>query len=334
MTAELAAARSHVTAETESSAEGASENQIQMERAELTALQARQILLETSRQNDTIRIEELEKAVAKGNEDLLLSSTRVQSLLQEMESIKSLQAEEAVPDKQILSLQSSLTQANDEIERLKKLLADMTSAKNAGDARISTLEGQGKADRDEITSLNKRLSELESVLQKTGEEMTVMTVKYTDMMSSSAAAKDAADKEIVDLKSQLTALQTSSSQTIADFQTRLKTMNDEANAYTKKIDDLTTAKAMVDQHIEALQVQNKKASDDLIASSRATIAGNRPLHIITIYLPTAPLTYSLSLSHTHDRTPRLTPSLSSHATSLLSRPHRKRRRDCCVDSQE
>ena len=179
------------------------------------------------------------------------------------QQLSNMTAAKEVDDEQILSLQSLLKQANDEIERLKGLLADMTAAKNASDARISTLEGQSRDDADKMASLRKQVSELEDVLHRTREEMAIMTTKYTDMTTSSAAANE----EIVDLKRQLSDLQISSSRSLVDLQAQLQSSKDELTAFADKHADLMALHATASKQVETLIAQGK---DDSIEITNVT----------------------------------------------------------------
>ena len=172
------------------------------------------------------------------------------------QQLSNMAAAKVVDDEQTLLLQSSLKQANDEIERLKRLLADMTSAKNVGDARISTLEGQGRDDADKLTLLNKRVTELEAVLQRIGEEM---AAKYAAVTAFSAAANE----EIIDLKRQLLALSTSSSQSIVDLQAQLKDANDGRTILADKHAELMAVNATANKQVEALTAQGKDDTNEL-----------------------------------------------------------------------
>ena len=191
---------------------------------------------------------------------LLQARSENASLSNQLTDVTTAKAE---ADGQILSLQSSLKQANDEIERLKRLLADMTTAKSAGDARISMLEGQGKVDTDKIASLNERVSELEATLQRTDEGTAVTTVEHTDVTSAGAASMAAADEEIVDLKNQLSALQASSSQSIAQLQSQLIGANDELAALMDKHTKLIALHAVADKQVEALTARAKDDTQEI-----------------------------------------------------------------------
>ena len=175
------------------------------------------------------------------------------------QQLSNMTAAKEVDDEQILSLQSLVKQANDEIERLKGFLADMTAAKNASDARISTLEGQSRDDADKMASLRKQVSELEDVLHRTREEMAIMTTKYADMTTSSAAANE----EAVDLKSQLSAHQISSSLSLVDLQAQLKSARDELTALADKHTELSVMNAQANKQVEAMIAQGKDDTNEI-----------------------------------------------------------------------
>ena len=88
--------------------------------------------------------------------------------------------------------QAELKTANAEIERLKKLLLDMTTAKTASDARITALEGQGKKDTAEIAALKKQLAGITEENSLTEDEVASLKKQVAEL----SQGKVVADKRI------------------------------------------------------------------------------------------------------------------------------------------
>ena len=159
-------------------------------------------------------------------------------------------------------LAATRTDSSDDIARLTKqhneLVTSSAAAKSVGDKVISMLKQQ-LVDLQASSEIS--IADLQAQNHKYNGELVALT-------ASSEATKLALDSKIVDLHAQLTALQTSSSQSISDLQAQLSKMNHEASVLTQKNDDLTSAKAAVDERIVLLQ-EAKNAADDHVKTLEA-----------------------------------------------------------------
>ena len=67
----------------------------------------------------------------------------------------------------------------------------MTSAKSAGDARISTLEGQGKVDTDKISALLKQVGSLELQAKKDNDEINANRLRLAELEGTTPSSTNA-----------------------------------------------------------------------------------------------------------------------------------------------
>ena len=176
-----------------------------------------------------------------------------------------LTASKAAVDKEIEMLKANGAQMSDQNAALKMKHADLLAVKGTLDARISDLETAAQKDQSQIAAMTKQIAQvstlsffisvylfvythpspapwlcthccyaqlqaqvkmLEAQTQKQSEELSGMTKKYNELTTTKAMR----DKEVEDLKKQLTALQMSSTKSVADLQAQLKMVNDESAA--------------------------------------------------------------------------------------------------------
>ena len=224
------------------------ENQVRTERVELTSLKAQQISVETKSQHDAMRIEELEKAVAKGDEDLLLSTTRVKSLLAEMESSK-LQT--------VITSTSTVTGSSDseELIALRAQVASLTMAGVHGHVNAVGRSSDHKTDQETTQRLHALSTQVEMLTSKRAEEQTMASLAVQQSESLRAAfirSRDEMQQELVDATFQIVEL----TKKLADEQLQRKATQQEAE--NAKLELVDTGQAM-----ERLQVQLRASTDEL-----------------------------------------------------------------------
>ena len=206
--------------------------QVKGEREEVAAVKRQLIEAESQARKDKDEIERLTKLLAEAT---TAKTAAEQSLADLTAQSKVHKGEIEKQGRQLIEAESQARKDKDEIERLKKLLADATAAKTAADKEIVTLTAQSKADKmsldlsqrdarkdkDEIERLTKLRSDLADSLQA---EVAAAKARYqlaadeveglkkqlvdagTDAAATNAAAakdaaaaKAAADKRIAEL---------------------------------------------------------------------------------------------------------------------------------------
>ena len=206
--------------------------------------------------------------------------------------------QEAVENATVTSLKSQVAQLVTSQRDQEAELKVVTSAKAVAAKEIAALKAQGLNYAEETSVLKTRVSELEAALKQTDDTVTAMTKTHADVTAASATGMAVAEKTIAEwettckdkdieiaslndqqtnirassvvaneaaetLKTKLSALFTSSSQSIANLQAQLKDANDGRTALADKHAELIVMNATTNKQVEALTAQCKDDTNEI-----------------------------------------------------------------------
>ena len=223
---------------------------------------------------------------------------RLKKLLADMTSVKN------AGDARISMLEGQGKVDTDKIASLGERVSELEATLQRAEEEATNWETECKRNVAELASMTKNhadvsasgaaamavaeksIAEWETTCKNKDIELASLTDQQTNLKASSAAAKSVGDKVIETLKNQLSALQTSSSQSIADLQARLntsdketsklqsqlKSINDELSNLTRKYAELTSIKAAADDQIVALTAQGKRDALEFDRTKRQLIS--------------------------------------------------------------
>ena len=161
-------------------------------------------------------------------------------------------------------LNVQLQQANDKNALLFRTNNELVAAKGDLTKQIESLMAQSIKDVDLISNVQKRLVEVEAMLQKSNDKVAAMTKSTAELTSKSAATQAATDKEIESLKKQLANQQTTSSKEATETTAALRCSNDEIHALKKSLETIKAAKTVLEREKSEVDGQNRASLDEIV----------------------------------------------------------------------
>ena len=263
---------------------GSSDRQIKNLNEEIQSLQKKLLALTATNGS-------LDKSIKSALADNNLAEIAVGGLKQQvaelttarstaMSHIADLQNQVLNDKSNVENLRVQLAKASDEANALKKNLEDLNAAtaeavaaRDAMGKEIDLLKQQvinlTKSNAEEVAKLKQALEQLEKQVNSGNSEYSTMTKKTRDI----STALEAANKETESIRQQSTndnITIKSLKQQLLDTQDQLSREMEEATKLTKRLNDLTAARAALEETMTRLMAQSKVDATE-IATSKASV---------------------------------------------------------------